>query len=75
MRSAPEEFDMTVQAVESDSVKREVLEGIGMAAALVDLGDGALLIAIQRADGVARVVFSGLPREQALALARALAAP
>lgn len=68
-------FDMDLSAVENDTRKREMLPGIGVKAALVDLGDGALLLEVQRADGVARMITYKVDREKAIALARAIAEP
>lgn len=68
-------FELDVSAVESDTRKREAIEGVGVRAALVDLGDDALLVAVQRPDGVARMVTYKVGRDTALALARAIAAP
>jgi len=74
-RTADEEFESDVSAVENDTRKREVLPGVGVKAALVALGDDALLISVLRADGVARMVTYKVDREKALALARAIAEP
>ncbi len=74
--STPERsFESEVSAVENDDRKRESIDDVGVAAALVDLGDDALLIAVQRPDGVARMVLYKVSRDKALALARAIAAP
>ncbi len=74
-RTADEEFESDVAAVEAEARKREVLPGVGVKAAIVALGDDALLIAVQRADGVARMVTYKVDREKALALTRAIAEP
>ena len=74
-RKAEEEFEFDVVAVEEGNSKREVLEGIGVRAALVVLQGDASLIVVQRKDGVARMVLYKVPRETALGLARAIAAP
>lgn len=74
-RTAGQEFESVVAAVESAEHKRELLTGIGAQAALVGLGDDALLLAVVHADGVARMITYKVERDQALALARAIAAP
>jgi len=74
-RKAEEEFEFVVVAVEEGNSKREVLKGIGVRAALVVLQGDAMLIAVQRPDGVARMILYKVPRETALGLARAIAAP
>ena len=71
-RSADEEFEFTVLAVESDTRKRELLPGVGVKAAVVELEGDASLIAVQRTDGVARMITYKVPREKVLALAMAL---
>lgn len=68
-------FDIDLQAVESDGKKRELLPGIAVNAATVDLGDGGALLEVQRADGVARMITYKLDRDKMLALARAIATP
>ena len=73
MKTAAEMWEMEVSAVENDQQKREPLPGIGQHAALVSLGDDALLVAIARPDGVARMVLYKVDRDKALAWA--IAAP
>lgn len=73
--TADAEFESDVSAVENDDRKREVLPDLAVKAALVALGDDALLVAVQRADGVARMVTYKIDREKAVALARAIATP
>jgi hypothetical protein len=75
MTTAAAMWEMDVSAVENDQRKRELLPGIGERAALVPVGDDALLLAVARADGVARMVLYKVDRAKALALARAIAAP
>lgn len=75
MTTADAMLEMDLSAVESDKHKREALPGIGQKAALVDLGDDALLVGVARADGVARMVLYKVARDKAIALARAMAAP
>lgn len=74
-RTADAEFEFDVSAVEDDKKKRELLPGIGVKAATVSLGDGAALVAVQRADGVARMITYKVDRERMLALAQAIATP
>lgn len=74
-RKADDEFEFDVAAVEGDGKKREPLPGIGIKAALVDLGEDAFMIAVQRPDGVARMITYKVDRAKAIALARAIAAP
>jgi hypothetical protein len=52
-----------------------VVPDAGLKAALVSLGDDAFLVAVQRADGVARMTFYKIARDKVIALARALGAP
>jgi hypothetical protein len=73
--SAEKAFDMDLQAVEDATKKRQVLPGIAVSAATVDLGDGAALLEVQRADGVARMIVYKIDREKMLALAKAIATP
>lgn len=75
MKTAAEMWESEVSAVEHDQQQREPLPGIGQHAALVSLGDDALLVAVARPDGVARMVLYKVSRDKALALARAIAAP
>lgn len=70
-----EEFENNLAAVENADRKRELLAGIGTQAALVALGDDVLLLAVARADGVARMITSKIARDKAIELARAIAAP
>jgi hypothetical protein len=74
-RSADDEFEFDVQALESEKTKREPLPGVGVKAAILPAGEDALAIVVQRADGVARMITYKIEREKALALARALATP
>ncbi len=74
-RTADEEFEFDVQALENDTTKREPLPGVGVKAAVLPAGDDALAVVVQRADGVARMITYKVEREKVLALARALAAP
>jgi hypothetical protein len=74
-RTPEEEFEFDVLALENDTTKREVLPGIGVRTAIVPAGDDALMVAVQRADGVARMITYKVDREKVLALARAIAAP
>lgn len=75
MTTADAMLEMDVTAVEGDQYKREPLPGIGQKAALVVLADEAMLVAVARADGVARMVLYKVTRDKAIALARAIAAP
>jgi hypothetical protein len=74
-RTADAEFEFDVSAVEDATKKRELLPGIGVKAAIVELGDGAALLAVQRPDGVARMITYKIDREKVLALAKAIATP
>ena len=74
-RTAEQEFELEVSKVETDTRKREVIPDIGVRTAFVDLGDDAALLAVQRADGLARMIVYKVDREKSLALARAIAAP
>ena len=71
--TAAKAFDIDLQAVENDTRKRELLPGIAVNAATVDLGDGAALLEVQREDGVARMIVYKVAREKMLALAKAIA--
>ncbi len=73
--SAEQAFDSDLQAVENATRKRELLPGIAVSAATVDLGDGAALLEVQRSDGVARMIVYKIDREKMLALARAIGTP
>lgn len=73
--TAAQAFDIDLQAVESDTKKREALPGLAVAAATVDLGDGGALLEVQRADGVARMILYKIDREKMLGLAKAIATP
>jgi hypothetical protein len=73
--TAEKTFDIDLQAVEDDKKKRELLPGIGVSAATVDLGDGAALLEVQRTDGVARMIVYKIDRDKMLALAKAIATP
>lgn len=74
-RTADQEFEFEVSALESDTSKREVLPGIGLKAAIISGGDDALVVVVQRADGVARMLSYKIDREKTLAVARAIAEP
>ncbi len=74
-RTADEEFEFDVQALENDTTKREPLPGVGVKAAILPAGEDALAVVVQRADGVARMITYKIEREKVLALARALATP
>lgn len=72
---ADEYFESVVAGVESRAPgKREVLTGVGMKAAFVATAQ-QMLVAVQRPDGVARLVGNNLTKGQMLALARAVGAP
>lgn len=73
--TAAKTFDIDLQAVEDGTRKRELLPGIAVNAATVDLGDGAALLEVQREDGVVRMIVYKVPREKMLALAKAIATP
>ena len=73
--TADKTFDIDLQAVEDETKKRELLPGIGVNAATVDLGGGAALLEVQRADGVARMIVYKIDRDKMLALAKAIATP
>ena len=73
--TADQAFNNDLVAVESDARKREALPKIGLKAASVNLGDGAFLVEVQRADGVARMTFYKVPEDKMLALARAVGTP
>jgi hypothetical protein len=73
--TADKAFDIDLQAVEDATKKRELLPGIAVNAATVDLGEGAALLEVQRADGVARMIVYKLDRDKMLALAKAIATP
>lgn len=74
-RTADDEFEFDVQALENDTTKRETLPGVGVKAAVLPAGDDALAVIVQRADGVARMITYKIERGKVLALARALATP
>ena len=74
-RSADDEFEFDVLALENDTTKREPLPGVGVKAAVLPAGDDALAVVVQRTDGVARMITYKIEREKVLALARALATP
>ncbi len=73
--TAEQEFEFDVSAVENDSRKRELIPGLGVRTAVVSLGDEAFLLAVQRPDGVARMITYKIDRDKMLALAKAIAAP
>lgn len=75
MTTADATFEMDVSAVETETRKREALPGIGQKAAIVSLGDEAMLLEVARADGVARVVLYKVEKDKVVALARAIAEP
>lgn len=75
MTTAEKAFDIDLQAVENDTRKRELLPGVAVNAATVDLGDGAALLEVQRADGVARMILYKVDRDKMLGLAKAIATP
>jgi hypothetical protein len=73
--SADEYFERVVGSVESRApAKREMLPGVGLKAAFVATPP-QMLVAVQRKDGVARLVGIKLTKAQMIALARALGAP
>ncbi len=73
--SADEYFESVVSSVESRAPsKRELLPGVGLKAAFVATPP-QMLVAVQRKDGVARLVGINLTKAQMIALARASAAP
>ena len=74
-RTADQEFEFDVSAVENDSKKRELIPGLGVRTAVVSLGDEAFLLAVQRPDGVARMITYKIDRDKMLAFAKAIAAP
>lgn len=74
-QTADEQFEHEVSAVEDPTRKRQMLTNLGPKAALVDLGDQGMLVAVQRPDGVVRIVFYKVAKDKVLALARAAAAP
>ncbi len=59
---------------QTSKAKREAIAGVGKRAALVP-ADPQRLIAIQRDDGVVRIVMNNLSKAQAVAVAKALVAP
>ena len=61
--------------MEDETKKRELLPGIGVNAATVDLGGDAALLEVQRADGVVRIIVYKIDRDRMLALAKAIATP
>ncbi len=74
-RSADEEFEFDVSAVEDDTKKREALPGVGVRSAIVVLGEDTFLLAVQRPDGVARMIAYKVSREKVEAIAKAMATP
>ena len=56
------------------NAKREMLPGIGQKAAYM-FADPQMLVVVQRADGVARIVGNNLTKAQITAIARAVATP
>ena len=75
MSTAEEAFEHEVSAVESAQHRRELIPGIGLQAAVVVLEGDAILVAVRRPDGVARMLTYKVNREKTIALARAIAAP
>ena len=71
--ASPEEyFESVVSSVEGRAAaKRELLPGVGMKAAFVP-APPQMLVAVQRQDGVARLVGINFTKAQMIALARAL---
>lgn len=68
-------FESIVSSAESKAkAKRETLAGIGAKAVSVPTAP-QLLVVVQRADGVGRLVGNNLTKAQMTALARAIAAP
>lgn len=59
---------------EQSKAKREAIAGVGKRAALVP-ADPQRLVAIQRDDGIVRIVMNNLTKAQAIAVAKAVAAP
>jgi hypothetical protein len=74
-QTAAEAFENDLAAVENDQQKREELPNIGLKAARVSLGDDAFLVEVQRADGVARMIFYKIADDKIIALARAVGSP
>lgn len=74
-RTTEQEFDLEVSKIEDDTTKRELIPGLGVRTAVVSLGDEAFLLAVQRPDGVARMITYKIDREKLLALAKAIATP
>ena len=73
--TAEKYFEMLVKAAEeSSNKKREMLPGIGVAAAFVAT-DPQVLAIVQRPDGVARIVGNNLTKAQIAAVAKAVATP
>jgi len=75
LTTAEKAFDIDLQAVENDTRKRELLPGLAVNAATVDLGDGGALLEVQRPDGVARMILYKVDRDKMLGLAKAIATP
>jgi hypothetical protein len=73
--TADKAFEGDVSAVEAGTNTRELVPDVGVRTAIVPVGDDALLVVVQRADGVARMIVYKVDRDKALALARAIAAP
>jgi hypothetical protein len=73
---APAEFFERTLADAEDamSAKRELVPGIGEQAGVV-MADQQVLVALRRADGIARIVAHNLTKDQMIAVARAVAAP
>jgi len=73
--SADELYENIITPHEQTSrAKREAIAGVGKRAALVP-ADPQRLVAIQRDDGVVRIVMNNLTKVQAIAVAKAVAAP
>lgn len=68
-------FEQYVSAADgTPKPKRELVPGIGQKAAFV-AADPQVLVILQRADGVARIVGNNLTKDQIVAIARAVATP
>ena len=59
---------------QTSKAKREPIAGVGKRAALVP-ADPQRLVAIQREDGILRIVMNNLTKAQAIGIARAVATP
>lgn len=73
--SADELYENIITPHEQTSkARREAIAGVGKRAALAP-ADPQRLIAIQRDDGIVRIVMNNLSKAQAIAVAKAVAAP